>query len=231
MIAISILAFAQTSYSDLLKNVVWRVMKINYNNTDYFTPSPFSTGKGKLEIRSENNDFLFNASFFNLTSGRIIFGANNENNFTVMNVASTLSLYSGENETAVKQFDGLTSSFYHNQFSSTDQFYFDYEEVSGSKSLVVTNPNGMKIYYSDKILATENSVKTKVNIYPNPTSDILQLKNIDINSDIKILDAQGKLILRTNNVKQNDITISVKHLTKGVYYLLVGNQNLQFIKK
>lgn len=230
MIAFSILAFAQVPYSILLKNVDWRVMKINYNGTDYFTPSPFSLGSAKLQISGDDN-VSFSASFFNATSGGLVFGANNANYFTVIGVASTLGVYYGENETNVQRFDGLsTSTFYHNQFSSTDKFYFEYEEVMSGKNLVITNPNGMKIYYSNMILATENNVKAKFSIYPNPTSDVLQLKNISTNSDIKIVDAQGKLVLKANNLQQKDFSVSVKHLTKGVYFLLVGNQTTQFIK-
>jgi hypothetical protein len=75
-------------------------------------------------------------------------------------------------------------------------------------------------------------------VYPNPTSDILQL-NFDskiINSiDMEIIDLQGRVLIKQSINSLNQTSVSVSHLAKGIYVcrLFSGNkiENIKFLKK
>ena len=69
-------------------------------------------------------------------------------------------------------------------------------------------------------------------IYPNPTSDYIQIDNIpnDYN-EIKILDINGKLLLYTKN---NDNSIKIKmpdNTVSGTYFIKLTSQNKSIVKK
>jgi hypothetical protein len=70
-----------------------------------------------------------------------------------------------------------------------------------------------------------------VSLYPNPASDILNIK-VSENSNIQILDLSGKQIIleatASDNQKQ---TINVNNLSNGVYLLKVFNDNFVKIQK
>lgn len=71
----------------------------------------------------------------------------------------------------------------------------------------------------DKILNSSENKKLKTSIYPNPTSDILNIQNSDKGIDkVEIYDTAGKLISINQSV---DRSISLKTLTSGNYVLRI----------
>ena len=91
------------------------------------------------------------------------------------------------------------------------------------KNLVITNPSGNKIFYSNQLLATAENSKQKTSVYPNPASDELFVKNennIEL-SAIKITDLTGKIVLN-QNAALNSINIS--NLSKGMYFVTIETQ-------
>ena len=71
---------------------------------------------------------------------------------------------------------------------------------------------------------------SNISIYPNPTSDILTIRDIQTNSSIgiqkiEILDLSGRLIKQYNNTS----TIDISCLAKGTYLLMyVINDEIVF---
>jgi len=71
--------------------------------------------------------------------------------------------------------------------------------------------------------------KESVNVYPNPTSDIIHFA-LDENSEVQIFDTLGKLVKeQAGNIGSNEINIS--DLPKGVYFLNVNRKQTKIIKK
>lgn len=71
----------------------------------------------------------------------------------------------------------------------------------------------------------QTSKDSKLDIYPNPTTDWIHFKNNrNEEASIAILDMSGKLI-KKEIIKNNKI--SVKDLVKGSYMLLYSNRNIQ----
>lgn len=81
-----------------------------------------------------------------------------------------------------------------------------------------------------------NSVKS-VKIYPNPTSEVLNIEVEKSLSDanVSIFDAVGKLVISTKNISGKTVNIPVNTLITGNYVIMVvdSNQNFsaKFIKK
>lgn len=89
--------------------------------------------------------------------------------------------------------------------------------------------------YSVRILDNANVVVAidEVKIYPNPTSDILNITRTSNNSLFSIYDMSGRLITKGN---VNDQKVDVSYLPKGVYIISIviadnDSKEFKFIKK
>jgi len=73
---------------------------------------------------------------------------------------------------------------------------------------------------------TSNQVVAGVSVFPNPTSDNLniEIENPTLVSKIQLLDIQGKVVLENTKINQNQ-TLSLAHLAKGVYTLKLESVN------
>jgi heat shock protein HslJ len=69
----------------------------------------------------------------------------------------------------------------------------------------------------------------KIKIYPNPTSDFLQIENAPPNSEYQIYSMDGKLIQK-GKIEGNS-SVKVSNLISGNYILKLENQSIKFIKK
>lgn len=104
---------------------------------------------------------------------------------------------------------------------------------SGSILLNGTGVNSKTIIVTQTLILSTGEAKTVVTtLYPNPTSDILNIETKQTISKIEIFDLSGKL-LKTENGK--DKKVSVSNLTKGMYLIKLytenGVINSKFIKK
>jgi surface protein len=82
-------------------------------------------------------------------------------------------------------------------------------------------------------LGTDAFDKCSVSLYPNPTSNILNIKtNANLTSQpYNIIDTLGKVILK-GNLNEGDNSINVEQLSKGIYYIKVSdNSASKFIKE
>jgi hypothetical protein len=94
------------------------------------------------------------------------------------------------------------------------------------------NPGKGTFYYRLKQVDTdgkfEYSVVRKVSfgedanikVYPNPVSDLLQIINVPVNSEIRLYDASGRLVMQTRSA-QTFNQLKVGHLTAGIYQLSI----------
>ncbi|MGY8952934.1 MAG: T9SS type A sorting domain-containing protein, partial [Flavobacteriales bacterium] len=78
-------------------------------------------------------------------------------------------------------------------------------------------------------IRSENSLSS-VNIYPNPTSDYLNISGINsTNLEVTILDFNGKILLEES--LESDRSISVENLSKGTYLISIESDFGQTLKK
>ena len=95
----------------------------------------------------------------------------------------------------------------------------------------IATPNTV---YRFEVITLSNHDKEKVNfaMYPNPTSDVLNLtfsENLDKN--YSVYDLLGREVLNGKFENTSEAQISVENLQIGTYILRIGGTNKKFIKK
>ena len=231
LILLNQLVFSQ-SYLPLL-NIEWKIERVEKNNVNYYPPLTNSFGRFLEEFDNQNNGPFYNLSsgMYNAISGRISW---NNNYFNIPAIYMTLGIYEGENEIAVKFFDGLIYSFYAGDYTNSpnvENYYYTYDENSNGKKLIVSRTNGDKIYYSEKALSTSDISKSKIVVYPNPSSDVIKIEKLKPNSSLELTDSSGKLMKAISNIQSDKTEIHIKNLSSGIYYLKINGQSVQKIIK
>ena len=82
-------------------------------------------------------------------------------------------------------------------------------------------------------LGTEEFDKSSLNLYPNPTSSVLNIKAdaTITNQPYTISDALGKIVLK-GKLNEGETNINVEHLSKGIYCIKIANDKAnKFIKE
>ncbi len=83
-------------------------------------------------------------------------------------------------------------------------------------------------------LSNESFIKEQIDLYPNPSSDFLNISVSDFDK-IEIFDMLGKRILPKYQSTENGTQIDIQHLAKGNYILQISKGNttegLKFIKE
>jgi predicted extracellular nuclease len=78
------------------------------------------------------------------------------------------------------------------------------------------------------IAAVDNETLNNVVLYPNPASDVLNIKNFE--GEVTIFDALGRAVVFTEiNDAQNQIAVS--ELVAGVYFVAINGQKIRFVKR
>ena len=90
--------------------------------------------------------------------------------------------------------------------------------------------SGFSIQFnSDGVLGLEGNSLETVTLYPNPTSDVLTISNLE-NATIEIYNLLGQVMtIKTNSSNQE--TIDVSGYRSGTYFIKISNQELTTTKK
>ena len=110
--------------------------------------------------------------------------------------------------------------------------------TSGNYAVIVTR--GSCVDTSDCINVTyiginENTINNLFEVFPNPTSSVISIKNIENKMiiGVSILDVSGKIILNQTTIENN--AINIENLENGVYFLNViteeGTSTIKFVKQ
>jgi len=91
---------------------------------------------------------------------------------------------------------------------------------------VATSPEACEyLLQSDTTSSVADVVMPGVQVFPNPVQDALQIVHSSgVINNVRVYDPLGKLILQRNNTTQN-ITIQTTHWSKGLYIVLVEDEN------
>lgn len=89
------------------------------------------------------------------------------------------------------------------------------------------------IIISDKTLTTNefNQNDTLINIYPNPSSNIVFVKSKKNISKIELFDLRGRKIIQQNNLNKLKTQFDIEHLENAIYILNVYTNGNKIIKK
>ncbi len=94
--------------------------------------------------------------------------------------------------------------------------------------LAFNHPDDSSRVFLNNSLSVENHhIETTIQVYPNPTKDVITIKRNDDLNSIDLFDMSGRLIITENNLKQ-DNTIDMTSLPKGVYLMKLKNSDYTF---
>lgn len=107
-----------------------------------------------------------------------------------------------------------------------------YINSEAKRALFHENPIYTLTVGAPPLTKTENHKIISVQVYPNPTSDVVSIttSKVNINSVLQVLDLTGKVILK-ESMSSNNITIDVSRLPKGAYLLQVDNAKEKLLIK
>ncbi len=121
----------------------------------------------------------------------------------------------GNNNTTQKLISADTAAIAETGFGSTtwQDFGFDYLITTGKASL---------------------NTSKEVMIYPNPTSGLITINNLNFKNDgtISVFDVYGKLVFNKNySPSKTSEIIDITALDNGIYFLKIASKNETVIKK
>ncbi|MDO5654868.1 MAG: S8/S53 family peptidase [Flavobacteriaceae bacterium] len=124
-----------------------------------------------------------------------------------------------------------------NVLDNVEQILID-NPAQGSHTLTITHKNSLRglgqhyaLVISGARLAntsTNDVVSKNLNIYPNPTKDILHINGLTGKSQIQIINMDGRII-QNESMESNNINVS--HLETGSYILLISTDGVTTAKK
>lgn len=83
-------------------------------------------------------------------------------------------------------------------------------------------------YSAIKSIDVKNEKGIEIKAFPNPTKDVFNIKIDEANTNIRLINAEGKTVLQQNKVGAGNVQIRVSHLPKGIYALsLINNTKTQ----
>jgi hypothetical protein len=71
------------------------------------------------------------------------------------------------------------------------------------------------------ITANQNLVNDRINVFPNPSADLLHINNISPNSNITLIDVTGRVVAIINDRSKLNEQIQVQNLANGLYFIKV----------
>ena len=123
-----------------------------------------------------------------------------------------------------------------------------FNNTQGEGHYELEDSNGNIVFESDATFESEESIcfnvtldvqgikdnnSNKVNIYPNPANDYINISGVENAKSISIYNVTGKVVYQSNAVKNH---INISELSQGVYIINLVNSddsqvNVKFIKK
>lgn len=210
-----------------------KIVKINLNTsvqTDALTgykPNFFMLQDNQLYFTSNDTNklYLFNTATCGLTvlmnnlnyaSGIVM----NEESFVVCESRSNSISYYSKNNYQFQNGIQLQANSWPNGATMINNDLYFVQTVAGkiSKMSLENSLNNTNFVNSD----------TKINVFPNPSSDVLNIESKYAFEDYKIYDATGRLIKGSNLI---DNKINVSDLSKGQYILMLDKNSHNFIKE
>ena len=90
-----------------------------------------------------------------------------------------------------------------------------------------TGMGSVVITFIPTVGVNENIELAGVNIYPNPTNNILNITLGNISSDVNLTltSVEGKVVYQENNISNNKVSVDISNNSKGIYFLKVEANN------
>jgi alpha-glucosidase (family GH31 glycosyl hydrolase) len=113
-------------------------------------------------------------------------------------------------------------------------YLYDNNQVyTGGSSQTLTIPyTEYPVFTKGDPLAIDELAEAQVSVYPNPATDVLNIRLEDVNhtASIELLDVSGKLVL-TLTATQSNTQVPMEELSRGVYVCRISQDGRTAIRK
>lgn len=208
---------------EILTSKTWMLESLNLEGIFYEKPSEWYGGRTTFGTNGE-----FDTSYFNSSQGSIAPLANQ--NFKLLGTSTTLAQHESA---AVNNFDNkYHGSFLQNPANNwRPHHFYTYTISNNGKTLVITNSKGDFATYNELQLATNETGKSSVKIYPNPVRDILNISGSEKINSFVITDSSGKLKMKKLINGEKQTSLKIKNLPAGIYFLMLNDKETYKIIK
>lgn len=154
---------------------------------------------------------------------------------------------SGVDETYSHEFDTSSDCYIFTMYDSEGDGLTNDSWNLGSEYYELLDENNVSIKYGrdfgseestsikNEYLGISNSSNINFLIYPNPASDFINLKSDSGIDGYLIYDIKGSMILKSTNNNSNDLSISLKNIYSGIYFIEIKSgtykETVKFIKR
>lgn len=154
---------------------------------------------------------------------------------------------SGVDETYSHEFDTSSDCYIFTMYDSEGDGLTNDSWNLGSEYYELLDENNVSIKYGrdfgseestsikNEYLGLSNSTAINFLIYPNPASDFINLKSDSGIDGYLIYNIKGSLILKSTNNNSNDLSISLKNIYSGIYFIEIKSgtykETVKFIKR
>jgi PKD repeat protein len=154
---------------------------------------------------------------------------------------------SGVDETYSHEFETSSDCYIFTMYDSEGDGLTNDSWNLGSEYYELLDENNVSIKYGrdfgseestsikNEYLGLSNSTAINFLIYPNPASDFINLKSDSGIDGYLIYDIKGSLILKSTNNNSNDLSISLKNIYSGIYFIKIKSgtykETVKFIKR
>jgi PKD repeat protein len=154
---------------------------------------------------------------------------------------------SGVDETYSHEFDTSSDCYIFTMYDSEGDGLTNDSWNLGSEYYELLDENNVSIKYGrdfgseestsikNEYLGISNSSNINFLIYPNPASDFINLKSDSGIDGYLIYDIKGSMILKSTNNNSNDLSISLKNIYSGIYFIKIKSgtykETVKFIKR
>ncbi len=113
-------------------------------------------------------------------------------------------------------------------------YYVDVNTGEAKKIGVLGNEKGIELtglFTADNPVAIRNFLAQSLEVYPNPATNMLNIRNVK-EGTIKVYDATGRQVMVNEVVGNEDhIQLDISSLSKGMYFVKIGNHTAKFVKE
>ena len=154
---------------------------------------------------------------------------------------------SGVDETYSHEFDTSSDCYIFTMYDSEGDGLTNDSWNLGSEYYELLDENNVSIKFGrdfgseestsikNEYLGISNSSNINFLIYPNPASDFINLKSDSGIDGYLIYDIKGSMILKSTNNNSNDLSISLKNIYSGIYFIEIKSgtykETVKFIKR
>lgn len=126
----------------------------------------------------------------------------------------------------------LLANDFNSPYHYIEEYSFDLTPWKGKEIIIAFVKNGtyqmamddVRVVYSDAIAVDEVAFDTKVGIFPNPASSVVNVKveNYEPGDKVTVMDVSGRILIE-ETIADNEMHVDVNNLSKGLYIIKVGD--------